>query len=659
VTTISGSAFGFVIPCNNQRIYKTPPVKASVNPNNQWYEGSTRHTGYGEDHLMYGNGKFLRGDIWGTYRNGMTVGQNHNSQLGDYDQSWNNDFNNNKVVVNTSNRFPQYDTNAPPDGAGFGAPPQLFPQSEGDLLDMKQEQHRQQLREQFYPSFRGSTSQQQQPQAQQQRQFPSPPKSDIYQTASNNSNNRINQQKPQIYPTVSSSSSNNNMFNQQKSQLYPTGSSSSNNNNDQANQQTLDDEESKKSKIYPPIPPKDEEPIQYMRMQKTPRLEQHEIYPGWNDNTHDTSQDSMQDYDRQDHMFHEFPAITSHNNYDHSDAGPFDVTWKEYRHQYDGKNMVLSLPMDANLRERYREAPRTYQYYGDKPPANWLETYYDMFLRRSQDDSMIINELLNQLQYDDPIAITAGTNRYDRNGGDDVLLEQVASFVQGAIAYDVKTARNLNHKMNRYPYETLFDRTGVCTDKSLLFVRLAMTLGYDVGLFIFDKANHMAVGVRVPQGYGDFNSDYAFLETTNYAPIGQIPNTYMNDIKLDGSNATLVTLPSIRGKNNGIYTKIMENKEQEKFQEMRYGREYLFLGSEQRQLKEQMAELQDQIDYWANQLDQYDSANNDEERMLPIDEFEVHQEIHYQHNSRVEAYNELVARFNSINQQQHQMTPIK
>eukprot|EP00547_Thalassionema_nitzschioides_P000822 CAMPEP_0194199464 /NCGR_PEP_ID=MMETSP0156-20130528/468_1 /TAXON_ID=33649 /ORGANISM="Thalassionema nitzschioides, Strain L26-B" /LENGTH=602 /DNA_ID=CAMNT_0038924357 /DNA_START=221 /DNA_END=2029 /DNA_ORIENTATION=- len=601
-----------------------------MNPTNQWYEGSTRYAPYTNEQS---DGKFLRGRVWGGHRDPMTVTQNPKEQLNDYDSSWNNGFNNNKVIVSTINENWQAPKWAEDE------PPLRTPQMNSNIPQIVPPRQQQQQQQQTAWNTPPPTQNLQPPSQRQQQQE--------YSLPSHHTIDPLSQQQ-QPSPQYKQ---------QQPKQIYSTPNDINNDHNRRHySQQPLAPQ---------PLQTKDEE--QYYPIRDTPRLEKDEIYSPWknnnnyNNNNANANNDAMQDYDRQQHTFHEFPAITSWNNYDNGERGRQEqTTWKEFRHQHDGgKNMVLSLPLDANLREAYREFPRTYQYYGDTPPPNWLETYYDMFLRRGKDDSHVINDLLNQLQYDDPIEITAGTNRYDKNGGDDVLLEQVASFVQGAIAYDVKTARNLNHKMNRYPYETLFDRCGVCTDKSLLFVRLAMTLGYDVGLFIFEKANHMAVGVRVPQDYGDFGTDYAFLETTNYAPIGQIPEAYMNNIKLC-TNATLITLPSVRG-NTGVYTKIIENKELEQFQEMRYGRDYLFLCSEQRQLKEQMADLHDQIDFWASQMEQYDHMSDNtsggEGPMLPLEEYEVHQEIHFEHNTRVEAYNELVARFNRINQQQQSAAP--
>ena len=66
----------------------------------------------------------------------------------------------------------------------------------------------------------------------------------------------------------------------------------------------------------------------------------------------------------------------------------------------------------------------------------------------------------------------------------------------------------------RYPYQVLYDNTGVCSDKSLLLAYLLRELGYGVVLFSFDAENHMAVGIKSPDQYAYRNSGYAFIEST-------------------------------------------------------------------------------------------------------------------------------------------------
>ncbi|MDD1676295.1 MAG: hypothetical protein LUQ40_01010, partial [Methanomicrobiales archaeon] len=84
----------------------------------------------------------------------------------------------------------------------------------------------------------------------------------------------------------------------------------------------------------------------------------------------------------------------------------------------------------------------------------------------------------------------------------------------------------------QYPYETLYENSGVCEDKSLLLASILRRLGFGVVLFKFDAENHMAVGVRCADAYDFRDSGYAFIETTipsiitddqgNYASFGSL-----------------------------------------------------------------------------------------------------------------------------------------
>ncbi|WP_298668479.1 AN1-type zinc finger protein [uncultured Methanofollis sp.] len=76
-----------------------------------------------------------------------------------------------------------------------------------------------------------------------------------------------------------------------------------------------------------------------------------------------------------------------------------------------------------------------------------------------------------------------------------------------------------------YPYETLHNNQGVCSDKSLLLGYLLNRLGYDVVLF--DFSDHMAVGVKCDAQYDFQNSGYAFIETTSPTILTYIPEDYV------------------------------------------------------------------------------------------------------------------------------------
>jgi len=120
---------------------------------------------------------------------------------------------------------------------------------------------------------------------------------------------------------------------------------------------------------------------------------------------------------------------------------------------------------------------------------------------------------------------------------EDRIVDLVICFVQ-SIPYDSEKAkkilsysqevpipiRDISLIISRYPYETLYDGTGICTDKSYLLAYMLKELGYGTSLMIFDKDRHMAVGIKSPLGYTSFSSNYSFIETTNTGyRVGQLP----------------------------------------------------------------------------------------------------------------------------------------
>ena len=88
-----------------------------------------------------------------------------------------------------------------------------------------------------------------------------------------------------------------------------------------------------------------------------------------------------------------------------------------------------------------------------------------------------------------------------------------------------------------YPYETLHNNQGVCSDKSLLLAYLLNRLGHDVVLFEF--SDHMAVGVKCNSQYDFQNSGYAFIETTRPTIITYIPEDYLGGFTIT-SNVEII-----------------------------------------------------------------------------------------------------------------------
>ncbi len=121
-----------------------------------------------------------------------------------------------------------------------------------------------------------------------------------------------------------------------------------------------------------------------------------------------------------------------------------------------------------------------------------------------------------------PLAIeiyNLGKNRKER-------IEIARSLVQ-LIPYEeskkISDFYGLKVPYTRYPYEVLYEKKGICGDKSQLLYMILDYLGEDVVLFYFPKENHEGVGIKCR--YGSFKkTGYCYIETTGLFDIGTNPS---------------------------------------------------------------------------------------------------------------------------------------
>lgn len=199
--------------------------------------------------------------------------------------------------------------------------------------------------------------------------------------------------------------------------------------------------------------------------------------------------------------------------------GPKKVhfSWK-----YAGREYALDETLYDSYYQFYRSLPVGVALdRGSSQDRAWWATLDELFLTPVDGDTTITDlaQSLKELGRKNALS-------------DDQMAEFVAVFVQ-SIPYDqMKTDRRARgqdglSEKTTYPYEVLYDRTGVCQDKSYLAYRLLQELGYGVSIFLFPdpKDNHMAVGLACPKKYSNYDSGFCFLETTSVGnKIGMIPD---------------------------------------------------------------------------------------------------------------------------------------
>lgn len=193
-------------------------------------------------------------------------------------------------------------------------------------------------------------------------------------------------------------------------------------------------------------------------------------------------------------------------------SGPVTRT---YSWEYNGKTYEISTELYKSSYLFYQKSQKAYAYSGDLP-GNWQEEYYGMFLKVNPRDK-VISSLVQEIKKE------GKAQRLD----DDQIVELVISFVQ-SIPYDDSKAVAISMQDEnatvRYPYEVLYEKYGVCSEKSLLAIALLRELGYGAAAFIYEQDNHMAIGVQCPKQYSTYGSGYCYAETTMSGhKIGIIP----------------------------------------------------------------------------------------------------------------------------------------
>jgi hypothetical protein len=256
-------------------------------------------------------------------------------------------------------------------------------------------------------------------------------------------------------------------------------------------------------------------------------------------------------------------------------------------------------------------------------PKDWKTSYFAMFLEHKSDQP-ILKGLLAAL-------LRAGNAK----DNDDLAAVAVA-FVQSAIAYDWKTAYQITGGRIRYPGETLLDAMGVCADKTILLAALLRQLGFGLAILSWERANHMALGIKVPGGYGNFGTPFAMVETTAVTPIGKVPERYAGGIKLDVRPEVV----ELKG-GNTPYEGIIGLRKQEQELQRQFGAEYLAMPPAQQALFREMQPLKTEMEALAEKLKAC-SGN------LPPAKYAECQSLHAQHNAKVKQYNALVSKFNAV-----------
>lgn len=223
---------------------------------------------------------------------------------------------------------------------------------------------------------------------------------------------------------------------------------------------------------------------------------------------------------------------------------PVKITQREglqnkfFEWSYNRKKYKVTVPLYQSIANNYASISRELTYYGTLP--NDVDTrIYTRIL--DLNDTEGFGELIEFFN----------ATKNNQKLSDEDLAELIISFVQ-TIPYDYKGLENPNQEL-RTPYETLFDQTGVCSDKTLVAAKILHHFGFGTALFLFDDEKHMSLGLQCPKSTSSYLSGYCYVETTAAEAPGVAPELLAGDLTLKSQPKVI---PLGTGKQ---YTRALEN----------------------------------------------------------------------------------------------------
>jgi hypothetical protein len=319
---------------------------------------------------------------------------------------------------------------------------------------------------------------------------------------------------------------------------------------------------------------------------------------------------------------------------------------------YHGKDLTVSETLYASIDKYYQSEPK-------KKIAYYTNKNKDFVFSYKEDDT--IAELTGKIE---KIGAENSLNA-------DQTLDLAACFLQ-SIPYDSPKAAKVldpgsvkysySELVPRYPYETLYDFTGICTDKSYLGAAIFKEMGYKTSLLEFDTDKHLSIGLGVPAGYGELGTNYAIMELTGEGFLtGDIPV-----IKNTGfAENTIGNLPPISNEN--VQTAEENNKLSKAtgVDEISSGKDYTRItertalmdkiNSLKQQLEEQRAQVltgKDKLDAAESQLKSYENNYKSNPSRVSYNQYlnayNSYQIAYNYANSLINAYNSLVGKYNDL-----------
>ncbi|MFA4960572.1 MAG: hypothetical protein WC548_02810 [Candidatus Pacearchaeota archaeon] len=207
----------------------------------------------------------------------------------------------------------------------------------------------------------------------------------------------------------------------------------------------------------------------------------------------------------------------------------------------------------------------------------------------------------------------------DKGYSDDEIVEIATLFVQ-SIPYGTDYTN-----LNRYPYETLFEKEGNCLDKSVILTGILRNLGYTSYIILGDSdyQYHALVGIVCDDGNIQYEEkDICFIETTIFTPI-------TSDVEIDIEEYVKTSEGSL------VYSGASYGKDLINYFESRYN-EVLDIESQLDSMELELNDLQ-------NKMCNTDCSYCNPNRIDPL-----YCDDAYEYNKYVGDYNEIIEEYNVL-----------
>jgi hypothetical protein len=215
-------------------------------------------------------------------------------------------------------------------------------------------------------------------------------------------------------------------------------------------------------------------------------------------------------------------TVTLHYQYEHT------VYSKANNENESKHNLSLTIPF------------RDYLYYTGKPRPDGFDEYksmmsnpyvslesYNYFAEYSAMaadpyDDAVIDSIIRQIN---ETAIANNVIDYEKKASFAISFVQSLNYIEDVVTKSFD-------EYPRYPVETLFEQGGDCEDTSILAAAILSEMGYDVVLLLFEKIDHMGVGIHLTDGKGKGPSwiydgkNYYYMDTSQNLRIGGIAAEY-------------------------------------------------------------------------------------------------------------------------------------